>query len=662
MPLARTPPIDKNKDTGEAENRNITTRTRHKVPEREKILRKFYDNIDNQDYTPFENLNLPSSSINPTAPSNSSRLLHTPLPNLVKTPEQISPSLSNITVLSESINSLLRSNQSQVVIEDLKTNEVFIPNTSLIRHSTQKNFTFEEYLKASPLRFDKTIKIESPELLKQLQEDKFFIKLNIDPTYTFPLRKGEHNRKSSSLTALTHTVKPNSIEFKSIKRTFSKRSLNFDLTPSESDSDEEPEIKTKMAFNIGDILKAVPTFDGKEKDLDTFINICESFNDIADEELKEQLVTVFKMKIIGRALSLIQPTSELDTWARIKNKLEETFKKPVTYELAQYELAMIKQKRNESMEDYSERILKGLEKLNNASKNLSKLPEAFLGMQEANARQALQHFEQNIYNDDLRIRVDSANKKDLREAILFAKQKEISLRLNTQKTCDFCKMSGHEVTDCRKKNSNQPQAGTSRQFYRNNGGPNTNRFNARNPRYDNGRNNNYNNDRFNYNYGNNNNSNRFNNNYGNNGNNRYNNNNNYRYNNNNNGNNYRNNNNGNNATNNTTGGPRPNNTAYRNNSPPNNGNNTNRNMNNPTQGGYYRNNNGNNTTNNYEGNNQRNNYGNNNNNNSGGNQRAPNYQNNRGNINSLQEAANQQEYGMVQPMTTSTTAQVHQKN
>lgn len=613
---------------------------------------------------------------------------------LYKTPERLFDPLSDfarsIRKFAANLNFQLRPTQSQVVIEDLNTNEIFVsPRASL---SPFSNIT-ERKRGENPILFNKTIKIESPELLKKLRESQFSENPTFNPTYTFPLKSSTQKRKLSNLQALTFPHKQSTSETKIVTPTISKRSLNFyyegERSPqsfSENESNSEEEHTPKMAFELGDILKTIPPFDGKEKDLDTFINICESFYDVADEDMRERLPGIFKMKIIGRALARIQPTSELDTWARIKTKLESTFKKPITYELAQYEMAMIKQKRNESIEEYAERILNGLEKLNNAAKSLVKDESALPHLIMVNSRQALQHFEQNIYSDELRVRVDSANKGSLSESILFAKQKEISLKLNTAKTCEFCKMTGHEVADCRKKNSNQPQPSTSGQGYRNYnnqnyGNQNPNRFSPTGFR-NNGRGN-YNNNNNNYNNGNrfnNNNSNpRFNNNngnnrYGNNGNNNYNTN---RYGNNNfnnNGNPYGNNRNNNfsnngygnsNYGNNNYGNNSRNDTYYRDSRMQNNGNgnnNSNNNRNIPQeQRGYFRNNNpnNNNTGNNSEGNNQRTNFDTNNSRNNGGNTRPNPSTVNRGNIRSMQGADEQPNFEYNQQTVT---AQIHEKN
>lgn len=67
----------------------------------------------------------------------------------------------------------------------------------------------------------------------------------------------------------------------------------------------------------------------------------------------------------------IQPIDDLNTWEKINEKLADVYKKPITYELAQNELNIIKHQRNESMEDYSKRIRQALAKLNTATRILT---------------------------------------------------------------------------------------------------------------------------------------------------------------------------------------------------------------------------------------------------------------------------------------------------
>lgn len=446
-----------------------------------------------------------------------------------------------------------------VIIQDLKTGETFVsparPPTSV---SLSGEFNFQSLYETLTQSTLKTLKVESQ--LEVLLNKRNYIP-RLSQSFEVQLRK-YFSQSTPTSTTKGSTTEQTSITEYTTKPTV-KRTLNYDSEDSESsdhtvnsktekrkpkhspnqeyipidhqppinsedehyDSDESIHLeyipKEKMEFKPAALLNAIPTFDGKEKELDSFINVCKNLAKLLegkDDKLKD-LAVIIKTRIIGRGLARIEPVDELDTWPKIKDKLESVFKRPQTYELAQFELANTVQKPRESIEDYSERIQKALDNLNKATRTFVAQNEAaFPALQAANDKQALHYFEQNIFNADLRVRVDSANKSTLKEAILFAKQKEISLKLNITKICDFCKIPGHDVSECRKKNFNQQQTNANGLNFRSNDGQNLNRFNQQNSRnFGSGFNNNrnfgggFNNTRFNT-SGNNSGYNRFNNN------------------------------------------------------------------------------------------------------------------------------------------------------
>lgn len=608
-------------------------------------------------------------------------------------------------ISSTSIEGSIQQGNSQVVIHDLTTDEVFVsPTNPSFSGIDSKLSHFKELLnQTSPYFQNKTIKIKSPELLQQFKEDKAF---ELPFNTNFKLSQLQLQAIKSQFTDLN---KQSPTERKPTRATLEARALQFETENTEqnpSDSSETIEENNdnlsesdqgqtrNMDFKASEITGAIPLFSGKEEELETFINVCDGFHNICeegdDEKEKAILLIIIKMRIVGKALAKIQPTSELKTWQQLRDKLKKIFMKPITYELAQSELATTRQRRNESVESFADRIQNALDKLNVATQSLTSDPNALQALQKTNEKQALQHFEQNLFNDDLRIRVESANKDKLSTAILFAKQKEISLKLNTIKICDFCKIPGHVVADCRKKNLGQPQPSTSEQNYRGgntnsnrnyqNNYQNQNRGNSSNQQgYNRGGFNNNNSNNYGNNSGNryNNQNNNGNGNNGNNGN-RYNNNNGGRYGNNDNrsngnrntygngnSNNYnnsdrnRNTNDGNRGNYNNANGNGNNNTRsdtyYRDNRMQNYGNNINRNDNNQDQSSYSRNNpNNSNTGNNYDNGNTRNtNTGN-------PNPRPSNNQGNRGNIRTMQMDDEDDEYEMDHKMVA--TAQVHEKN
>lgn len=218
---------------------------------------------------------------------------------------------------------------------------------------------------------------------------------------------------------------------------------------------------SKMAlFSIKDLFSGIPTFDGSDKNLETFINICDRFSKLISEEQKDAFVTIIQTKIVGEALNRIQPIDSLTTWDEIKDKLIKTFRKKISYEFAQQQLATIKQKRKESVEEYSLRIRKALEKLNETTLTLTSDQAAQSSLRQANEKQAVQHFEQNLIQENLRIMVESANKLSLNDVISFAQQKELSLKVSPTRVCNFCNKQGHLENECLKKKAQNDRSKT----------------------------------------------------------------------------------------------------------------------------------------------------------------------------------------------------------
>lgn len=224
-----------------------------------------------------------------------------------------------------------------------------------------------------------------------------------------------------------------------------RRSIEF--TPHTQDT-KEP----KMAlFTIKDLVSAVPVYDGDEKQLETFINVCSKFYSLIEENQKEKFVTIIQTKITGEALADLQPIDDLKTWDDIKRKLEEKLRTPDTYEYAQEELSTIRQRKDEGMENYGKRIRKGLDKLNLSSKSLTNEEAALISLRKANEIHAIRKFEQNMFDERIKLMVGAATFKSLQEAIKFAMNKELFRKTTKDKICTFCKINGHTEDECRKK-------------------------------------------------------------------------------------------------------------------------------------------------------------------------------------------------------------------
>lgn len=60
-------------------------------------------------------------------------------------------------------------------------------------------------------------------------------------------------------------------------------------------------------FSIKDLVSAIPTYNGDEKQLETFINVCSKYFSLIQENQKEQFITIVQTKITGGALADLQP-------------------------------------------------------------------------------------------------------------------------------------------------------------------------------------------------------------------------------------------------------------------------------------------------------------------------------------------------------------------
>lgn len=95
-----------------------------------------------------------------------------------------------------------------------------------------------------------------------------------------------------------------------------------------------------------DLINAIPQFDGNEKELESFINACDIYTQYLTEDQQGLFLAIAISKLRGKALSKIQPTSDIKTWLQLKTKLEDKLRKPYSFEYAQEKSVNIVQGRN----------------------------------------------------------------------------------------------------------------------------------------------------------------------------------------------------------------------------------------------------------------------------------------------------------------------------
>lgn len=133
-------------------------------------------------------------------------------------------------------------------------------------------------------------------------------------------------------------------------------------------------------------------------------------------------LVVLKSKLRGKALEIIQ-AGEYERWEYIQTALQTNVRPKVDYQIANQNLFATKQRPNETVQQFSERIKKAKQLLDDAS---TRETEETLRPQMLvlSAKLAKQAFEANLANSALRTIVISGNKRTLVESIEYALTQE----------------------------------------------------------------------------------------------------------------------------------------------------------------------------------------------------------------------------------------------
>lgn len=179
----------------------------------------------------------------------------------------------------------------------------------------------------------------------------------------------------------------------------------------------EPQTST-MSLTINQIIDIFPTYSGEPDQLNQFLTTIQTLYDSVEIANQPLFIVILKSKLRGRAFEIINE-GNLSNWNDIKNALQTELKPKVDLQLANQNLFATKQKPNESVKDFAEKIRKAKRQLDEAT---SREVTATLidEMNNLNAKLAKQAFETNLLNTQLRTIVISANKPNLRESIQYA--------------------------------------------------------------------------------------------------------------------------------------------------------------------------------------------------------------------------------------------------
>lgn len=210
-----------------------------------------------------------------------------------------------------------------------------------------------------------------------------------------------------------------------------------------------------MAISLSDAVNGITEFDGNMRNLESFINSCNLYNTIIPVDHRASLLSVIKSKIIGDAYNKVQPLDDINNWDALKRRLRDKLRKTVSFEYAQQDLSGVFQQGKESVDQFGERVKGKLRVLNDTTRNMSNNENELAILRKANEKLAIAKFEQNLNKESVRILTSAANKDSLDEAIAYAMQKELVLKTKNTVKCDFCGMTNHDESTCRrKKNEN----------------------------------------------------------------------------------------------------------------------------------------------------------------------------------------------------------------
>lgn len=264
-----------------------------------------------------------------------------------------------------------------------------------------------------------------------------------------------------------------------LNKTIGDIALNLTaLKPTIEKAENILQSKLKMQVEAKDVIAGIPMFSGDVKLLDGFLNACELYYGLVDNDNKPTVLKIIKAKITGEALQKAGPFNEdMNTWALLKKRIIEKIKKPVSLEYAQEDLNQVFQSKDESIEDYGNRVRAKLKKLNEASKKMTEVDGEIKILRKMNEKHAISKFEQNIRNQTIKVLVSAAGKTTLDECITFAMQKELIEKNKNIRACAFCGLSGHNEDTCRKKKNGGESSGNfnRKKFNNNNGNGQQNR-------------------------------------------------------------------------------------------------------------------------------------------------------------------------------------------
>lgn len=210
-------------------------------------------------------------------------------------------------------------------------------------------------------------------------------------------------------------------------------------------------------FSIDMAIKVIPNFNGDPLKLHQFLSCCEVvYKPIGREADRQLFISLLKSKITDRAYDETFKFKEFTSWKELKRDLKALFSTTRPFELIQVELIKTKQKRDEDVKTFSNRIHELLSELDDACIN-SEGAEAASHIKILNQKTALKVFQDGLL-EPIRLLIKACRYTRFQDAIVRAIEEE---KLQKEKVftsgnpsfskpvkCHNCNRPGHMAANC----------------------------------------------------------------------------------------------------------------------------------------------------------------------------------------------------------------------
>lgn len=208
-------------------------------------------------------------------------------------------------------------------------------------------------------------------------------------------------------------------------------------------------IENENPMTLNQVLKFLTkTFSGDPKTLNAFITKCELAWVNCPQNQKHNLLNFILGQIEGDAATSIMHR-EFSSWEQVKTELKTIYKSPRNYQQLNVELAELKQKSNENIQSYFNRVFKIISEIKELGKNDPAIAGSFKLIETQGLNQFILKSEPKIS-----IFLQCSKPTSLQDALAMALNFE---KLNPQnevrkpnKYCSHCKTQTHNTVDCRK--------------------------------------------------------------------------------------------------------------------------------------------------------------------------------------------------------------------